>query len=83
MSSDCFTFTNSRSNISYLIGGKIMKLGNTDKKQHILGYDGKQNRLYMVDKSLNIYTHRLLLSVLNYQVSILNGDLMGAEKIVT
>ena len=41
VSNECFTFTNSRGNISYLIGGKIMKLGNADKKQYILGYDGK------------------------------------------
>lgn len=71
VSSDCFTFINIRGSISYLIGGKIMKLGNADKKQHILGYDGKQNRLYLVDKHLNIYAHRLLLSMMNFQVHIL------------
>lgn len=66
VSNDCFTFINARGGISYLIGGRIMKLGNADKKHHILGYDGKQNRLYLVDKSLNIYAHRLLLSMMNY-----------------
>ena len=71
----CFTFTNARGNISYLIGGRIIKLGNSDKKQHILGYDGKQNRLYLVDKGLNITTHRLLLSVMNFQVAILGRDI--------
>ena len=43
-----------------------MKLGNSGKKQHILGYDPKQNRLYLVDKALNVYAHRLLMSVLSY-----------------
>ena len=57
-----------------------MKLGNADKKHHILGYDGKQNRLYLVDKSLNIYAHRLLLSMVNYQCSILNDDIASAQK---
>jgi len=75
VSADCFTFINIRGNMNYLIGGKIMKLGNSDKKQHILGYDGKQNRLYLVDKNLNIYTHRLLLSMMNFQVSILNNQI--------
>ena len=83
VSADCFTFTNARGNISYLIGGKVMKLGNADRKQHILGYDGKQNRLYLVDKSLNIYTHRLLLSVLNFQEQVLNGNLDKAKSMVT
>ena len=82
VSSDCFAFTNAKGHISYLIGGKIIKLGNADKKQHILGYDGKQNRLYLVDKGLNIVTHRLLLSVMNFQVAILNGDLEQANKLL-
>ena len=59
-----------------------MKLGNADKKHHILGYDGKQNRLYLVDKSLNIYAHRLLLSMMNYQCSILNNDIPSAQKLL-
>lgn len=52
---------------------------NSDKKHYILGYDGKLNRLYLVDKSFNIYTYSLLLSVVNYQSAILNEDIHGAE----
>jgi coatomer subunit beta' len=55
-----------------------MKLANADKKYFILGYDGKQNRLYLIDKSLNIVSYSLLLSLINYQSAILNDDLHGA-----
>lgn len=72
VSSDCFVWINSRGAINYLIGGRIMKLGNAGKKQFILGYDSKQSRLYLVDKALNIHAHRLLMSVLNFQNEILN-----------
>ena len=65
-----------------MIGGKIMKLGNADKKQHILGYDGKQNRLYLVDKHLNIYAHRLLLSMMSFQVSILKQEIPKARALL-
>lgn len=41
ISHNCFVFTNNRGNINYLIGNRIVKLGNADKKHHILGYDGK------------------------------------------
>ena len=58
-----------------------MKLANCDKKQFILGYDGKQNRLYMVDKNFNIYSYALLLSVINYQAAILNQEVELAEKL--
>lgn len=69
-----------RGSISYMIGGKVIKLGNADKKQHILGYDGKQNRLYLVDKNLNIYAHRLLLSMMNFQVCILRNEVDKAQN---
>ena len=52
---------------------------NADKKQYILGYDGKQNKLYLVDKNFNVYCYSLLLSVVNYQSAILNEDIHGAE----
>ena len=65
-----------------MIGGRVLKLSNADKKHHILGYDGKQNRLYLVDKSLNIYAHRLLLSMMTYQGAILNNDLAKAQTLM-
>lgn len=55
-----------------------MKLGNAEKKQFILGYDGKQNRLYLCDKSLRIFAHRMMLSVLNYQAAIINQEFSKA-----
>jgi coatomer subunit beta' len=72
-------FVNNKGSISYLIGNKILKLTNTDKKYFILGYDGKQNRLYLVDKTLNIVSYSLLLSLVNYQSAILNEDTHGAQ----
>ncbi len=54
VSSDCFVFTNGKGIVSYLLQNKILKLTTTDKKFFILGYDAKQNRLYLVDKSLNL-----------------------------
>lgn len=79
ISNECFVFLNTKGSISYLIGNKIIKLSNADKKYFILGYDGKQSRLYLVDKSLNIVSFSLLLSLVNYQSAILNEDLHGAQ----
>jgi coatomer subunit beta' len=74
VSNECFVFINKKGNINYLIEGRVMKLGSSGKKQYILGYDSKQNRLYLVDKALNVYAHRLLMSVLNFQAAIMNGE---------
>jgi|TARA_B110000285_G_C15097838_1_gene603154 coatomer subunit beta' len=54
-------------------------MANADKKQFILGYDSKVNRLYMVDKNFNIFTYSLLLSVVNYQAAIMNGNFEEAQ----
>jgi len=83
VSNECFTFINAKGNIVYLIGGRMMKLGNAEKKQFILGYEGKQNRLYLIDKSLKVVAHRLMLSVLNYQAAILGGDDSKAESLIS
>ena len=68
-----------KGHIYYMIGQKTMKMVNADRKQYILGYDGKQNRLYMIDKNFNVSSYSLLLSVVNYQSAILNEDIHGAE----
>lgn len=83
VSSDCFVWINNRGSINYLIGGRILKLGNcSGKKQFILGYDSKQSRLYLVDKSLNINAHRLLMTVLNFQNEILNKQPKKAQELL-
>ena len=66
--------------INYLIGNKILKLATADKKYFILGYDAKQNRLYLADKSLNIVSYTLLLALIIYQSAILNDDMHGAKE---
>lgn len=59
-----------------------MKLGNAGKKQHILGYDSKQNRLYLVDKLLNVHAHRLLMCVIEFQNAILNKQTETAKALL-
>lgn len=60
ITTDCFVFINTKGIVNYMIGNKVIKLTSTDKKYFILGYDGKQNRLYLTDKSLNIVSYASL-----------------------
>lgn len=82
VSNECFAFINNKGSLNYLIGGRVMKLGNTGKKQYILGYDSKQNRLYLVDKLLNVHAHRLLMCVIEFQNAILNQDITTAKGLL-
>lgn len=49
---------------------------------YLLGYIPQSNRLYLVDKSLNIVSYSLHLTVINYQTAVLKGDLDEANKIL-
>lgn len=80
VSNDCFVYTNNKGHIYQMIGQKTIKMANADKKQYILGYDSKQNRLYMVDKNFNVYSFQLILALVSYQAAILNGEIDEAQK---
>jgi len=82
VSNECFVLINARGNINYLIGGRIMKFGQAHKKQFILGYDSKQSRLYLLDKTLNITAHRLLMSVILFQNAVLNKEIPQAKELL-
>jgi coatomer subunit beta' len=80
--SECFVFTNVKGQLQYIVGGKIMKLSNIDKKLFILGYDQKQSRIYLSDKSLNMTSYQLLMPLVQFQAAVLNDDLLAAEAYI-
>ena len=61
--SSVFFFTTTSGKIAYTINGKVFSI-DTEKKAFIIGYINQQNRLYLIDKHLNIISYEV-----NYQVS--------------
>jgi coatomer subunit beta' len=49
---------------------------------YLLGYLPAHNRVYVADKSLNVYGYMLSLSVVEYQTAVLRGDMNGAAEIL-
>lgn len=47
-----------------------------------IGYVAKQSRIYCADKSVNLISYSLDLSIINYQTAILRGDLDAAAQIL-
>eukprot|EP01083_Nonionella_stella_P216486 778085_1 len=85
---DCFIFLNSGGRLNYSVGGQIQTLvhletsaGGTTKRS-ILGYLAKEDRVYVVDKSLNVSTYRVMLSVLEYQTAVMRGDFDSANELL-
>lgn len=49
---------------------------------YLLGYLPAQNRVYLADKDLNVFSYNLSVTVIDYQSAILRGDLEAAAEIL-
>lgn len=49
---------------------------------YLLGYMPSQDRVYVVDKQVNVYVYSLSLSMIEYQTAVLRGDLSVAAEIL-
>jgi len=48
----------------------------------LLGYIPAHNRVYVMDKDMNVSGYALALSVIEYQTAVLRGDMSAAEQIL-
>jgi coatomer subunit beta' len=85
---DCFIYVNSVGRLNYSVGGQIETLVHLDTSaggstQHtILGYLAKEDRVYLIDKSLNMVSYRITLAVLQYQTAVMRGDFDTANELL-
>ncbi len=85
---DCFIYCNNSGRLNYSVGGKIQTLVHLDTKSSgatmhsVLGYLAKEDRVYLVDKSLNIVSFRVMLAVLQYQTAVMRGDFDAANALL-
>jgi len=79
---DCFIYTNSTNRLNYCVGSEIVTVAHLDRTMYLLGYMPKQSRLYLTDKSMNLVSYGLELSMVNYQTAILRQDFDAAAKIL-
>ena len=52
------------------------------RSMYPIGYVPKQSRIYCADKSVNLVSYSLDLSIINYQTAILRGDFETAKQIL-
>jgi coatomer subunit beta' len=85
---DCFIYCNNAGRLNYSVGGKIQTLVHLDTKSSgttmhsVLGYLAKEDRVYLVDKSLNIISYRVMMAVLQYQTAVMRGDFDSANALL-
>jgi len=85
---DCFIYINNVGRLNYSVGGQIETLVHLEtsaggQAQHtVLGYLAKEDRVYLVDKSLNICAYKVTLAVLQYQTAVMRGDFDAANVLL-
>jgi coatomer subunit beta' len=79
---DCFLYTNAAGKLNYFVGGQVMTLAHLDHRMYLLGYVPKEDRAFLIDKSYNVVSYKLLLSVLNYQTAVVRKDFVTANALL-
>ncbi|EPB83737.1 hypothetical protein HMPREF1544_09478, partial [Mucor circinelloides 1006PhL] len=79
---DCFIYTNTSNRMNYLVGTETYTISHFDKPMYLLGYAPRDNRIYMADRDVNVYSYGLSLTVIQYQTAILRGDLDSAAGLL-
>lgn len=79
---DCFVYTNAAQRLQYFIGEQTYTIRPSDVELYVLGYLPQHNRVFAVDKDMNIYAFVLSLAVVEYQSAILQGDYDRAAELL-
>jgi coatomer subunit beta' len=86
---DCFIYVNTGGRLNYSVGGQIETLVHLEtatggQTQHsILGYLAKEDRVFLIDKTLSIISYKVTLAVLQYQTAVMRGDFDSANALLS
>ena len=76
----CIYTTNNR--LQYLVGEQSYSITHIDPGFYLLGYIARDGRVYLTDKDVNVISYALSLSVVEYQMLVLRGDMDAAESML-
>jgi len=79
---DSFVFINSANRLNFTVGNQTNTLAYFDQNMYLLGYIPKDNRIYLSDKDINIYSYSLPQSVIEFETAILREDFETAKMIL-
>ncbi|CAM5998694.1 unnamed protein product [Sphagnum balticum] len=79
---DCFLYTNNSGKMQYFVGGEVMTLCHLNHAMYLLGFVPREDRIFLIDKTYNVISYKLLLSVLEYQTAVVRKDFETANAIL-
>ncbi|KAH9261135.1 hypothetical protein BASA81_000839 [Batrachochytrium salamandrivorans] len=77
---DCFIYTNANNRLNYYVGGEVVTLAHLDRECQLLGF--LKNRLFLMDKTRNVFSYQVLESVLRYQTAVVRQDFQLANELL-
>ena len=75
---DVFIYTTASNRLNYFVGGKSYNLAHYSKEMYLLGYLARDNKVYLADREVHVYSHVVSLDVLEFQTLTLRGELETA-----
>lgn len=75
---DVFIYTTASNRLNYFVGGKSYNLAHYSKEMYLLGYLARDNKVYLADREVHVYSHVISLDVLEFQTLTLRGELETA-----
>ncbi|KAF8306767.1 coatomer protein [Clavulina sp. PMI_390] len=79
---ECFMYTTAGNRLNYLVGTQPQTVNTFETPMYLVGYMPTQNRVYVADKDMNLYTFSLSVSYIDYQSAALRGDMEAANEIL-
>ena len=85
---DCFLYTNAGGRLNYSVSGQIQTLvhlesgGGSANAYKILGYLAKEDRVFLVDKNINVISYKVMLAMLQYQTAVVRGNFDKANELL-
>ena len=79
---DCFLYTNGSGKLNYYVGGEVITLCHLERPMYLLGFVPKEDRVFLIDKSYNVISYKLLLSMLSYQTAVVRKDFDSANALL-
>jgi coatomer subunit beta' len=79
---DCFVYTNAANRLNFVVGDQTSTISHFDYAVYVLGFIGRDSRVYVCDKHFNIMSFGLPLSLIDYQNAVLRGDVQKAQELL-
>lgn len=81
-SGECFLFNTHSGRLCFLVGAEVASIAHLERPMYILGYLPGENRVYLVDRDLQIVSYALLASIVQFKILIQKSLLSDAHDLL-